>query len=428
MTYKQTLDFMFSKLPMYQRQGDSAYKANLETSLAFDDYLKNPHKNYKTIHIAGTNGKGSVSHMLASILQSAGYKVGLYTSPHLKDYRERIKINGLKISEEYVIKFVSKNNKFILKQKPSFFEMTAFMAFEYFASEKIDIAVIEVGMGGRLDSTNVINPILSIITNIGLDHTKFLGNNLNSIAVEKAGVIKHKTPVIIGKTQAETKAVFLQKAKENNSEIFFADDFYTANYSLFTIDNLQNIFITNNFTKSQKNYFIDLLGDYQKENIITVLKAYDVLKNKITISDDDLKNGIKNTVKNTELLGRWQILSQNPKIICDTGHNYDGIKFIVNQINNTPYKNLHLVLGFVNDKDYKSLINLFPKTAKYYLTKANIPRSLNEDELCNYASSKSLDYTKHKTVSEALANAKNNALTDDLIFIGGSTFIVAEVL
>ncbi len=419
---------MFSQLPMYQRQGSAAYKADLENSVLFDNYLNNPHKNFKTIHIAGTNGKGSVSHMLASVLQVAGYKVGLYTSPHLKDFRERIKINGQKITKDFIINFIENNKPFIDKIKPSFFEMTVFLAFDFFAKQKVDIAVVEVGMGGRLDSTNVINSMISVITNIGLDHTQFLGNTLKKIAVEKAGIIKKSTLVIIGKTQNETFNVFKQKAKEQNSEIYFADKFYKPEYSLITSDNLQNIFYTDLQKKTKTNTVIDLLGEYQKENFVTVLKTLDILKYKLKINNNHINEGLKSVVKNTGLLGRWQILSNNPKIICDTGHNYDGILNNVNQIKNTPYKKLHLVLGFVNDKNFGDLLDLFPDDAEFYFAKANIPRGLDVEQISNYAQKNKLNFKNFKTVNDAFLSAKNNADFNDLIFVGGSTFVVAEVL
>jgi len=413
---------------MYQRQGKAAYKADLENSLLFDNYLKNQHTKFKTVHIAGTNGKGSVSHMLASVLQTAGYKVGLYTSPHLKDFRERIKINGQKITKEFIVNFIEKNKQFITETKPSFFEMTVFMAFDYFAEQKIDIAVVEVGMGGRLDSTNVINPLVSVITNIGLDHTQFLGNTLQKIAEEKAGIIKKSTPVIIGKTQKETIEIFKQKAAEEKSEIYFADKFYKVEYSLITQDNLQNIFYTDLLKNQSENCFIDLLGGYQKENFITALKTLDILKSKLKINKTDIKQGLKNIVKNTSLTGRWQILSHNPKIICDTAHNYDGINSVVNQIKNTPYKKLHLVLGFVNDKKFGNLLDLFPQDAEFYFAKADIPRGLETDIISKYAKNKKLNFKTFTTVNNAFLSAKNNADFNDLIFVGGSTFVVAEVL
>ena len=428
MDYNQTLKFIFNQLPMYQRQGSAAYKADLKNSFLFDNYLKNPHKKYKTIHVAGTNGKGSVSHMLASVLQVAGYKVGLYTSPHLKDFRERIKINGQKISKEFIVNFIENNKNFISEIKPSFFEMTVFMAFVFFATQKIDIAIIEVGMGGRLDSTNVINSKVSVITNIGFDHTQFLGNSLQKIATEKAGIIKTNVPIVIGQTQSKTTEVFKQTAKNKNSKIYFADKSYIANYSLITANDLQNIFITDLQKNNQKNYLIDLLGDYQKQNLITVLKTIDILSSDLKITKNNIEQGLQTIVKNTGLMGRWQILGNNPKIICDTGHNFEGISVIVNQIQNTPYKKLHLILGFVNDKNFNKLIDLFPRDAIFYFAKANIPRGLETNIIANYAKKQNLNFKTFKTVNDAFLSAKNNAKFNDLIFVGGSTFIVAEVL
>jgi len=417
---------MFKQLPMYQRQGKAAYKADLENSILFNDYLGRPNKKFKSIHVGGTNGKGSVSHMLASVLQTAGYKVGLYTSPHLKDFRERIKINGKKISQNKVVEFIEKNKEFITKIKPSFFEMTVFMAFDYFAEQKIDIAVIEVGMGGRLDSTNIINPLISVITNIGFDHTQFLGNTLQKIAIEKAGIIKKNTPVVIGKKQNETIEIFNKKANELKSDIYFSEDMYNIDYSLFTTDDLQNIFITDLQTRQQKNYLIDLLGDYQKQNLITALSTIRVLN--LKINNNHINNGLKNVVKNTGLLGRWQIIGNNPEIVCDTAHNFDGINFIVNQLKNTPYKKLHLVLGFVNDKNFSDLLNLFPNNAFFYFAKANIPRGLDVDIIAKYAKSKNLNYKTFSSVNEAFSEAKQKSEANDLIFVGGSTFVVAEIL
>ena len=417
---------MFKQLPMYQRQGKAAYKADLENSILFNDYLGRPNKKFKSIHVGGTNGKGSVSHMLASVLQTAGYKVGLYTSPHLKDFRERIKINGKKISQNKVVEFIEKNKEFITKIKPSFFEMTVFMAFDYFAKQKIDIAVIEVGMGGRLDSTNIINPLISVITNIGFDHTQFLGNTLQKIAIEKAGIIKKNTPVVIGKKQNETIEIFNKKANELKSDIYFSEDMYNIDYSLFTTDDLQNIFITDLQTRQQKNYLIDLLGDYQKQNLITALSTIRVLN--LKINNNHINNGLKNVVKNTGLLGRWQIIGNNPEIVCDTAHNFDGINFIVNQLKNTPYKKLHLVLGFVNDKNFSDLLNLFPNNAFFYFAKANIPRGLDVDIIAKYAKSKNLNYKTFSSVNEAFSEAKQKSEANDLIFVGGSTFVVAEIL
>ena len=402
MTYQQTLDYLFSRLPMYQRDGVVAYKADIGNIVAASKTLKDPHTKFKSIHIAGTNGKGSVSHMLASIFQEAGYKVGLYTSPHLKDFRERIKINGQMIAKSEVIQFVSKNKTAFEKIDLSFFEFTVALAFHYFAYQKVDIAIIETGLGGRLDSTNIINPELSIITNIGLDHTNLLGETIQKIAKEKAGIIKSNTPIIIGRNQEEIKPIFQNIANEKKAPLKYA----TAH-----------------------NFIADLKGNYQKENINTVVTAIsEIQKQGWNINEDNIKDGLLNTIKNTGLLGRWQILGQNPLIICDTGHNEDGIKVVFNQLKQTPHKNLHVVFGAVNDKDLDTILNLLPKDAKYYFCKPNILRGLDENILKEMASKKDIKGNSCSSVKTALARAKKQAQLEDLIFIGGSTFVVAEVV
>ncbi len=429
MKYKKTLEFLFSQLPMYQRIGKAAYKSDLNNTLALDKYFDHPHKKFKTIHVAGTNGKGSVSHCLAAILQTAAYKVGLYTSPHLKDFRERIKINGNKIPEKYIISFVEQNQNIIKKIKPSFFEITVAMAFDYFAKEEVDIAVIEVGMGGRLDSTNIINPIVSIITNISLDHTQFLGDTIEKIAYEKAGIIKQNIPVVIGETQKFSKQVFVNKANSVNTKIYFADNTYSIDYSMLSTDNKQVFNILKNSEIIYKNLEVDLLGLYQKKNIITVLQTIDIIKDKgININSENIYTGLKNASKITGLLGRWQILGNNPLIVCDTGHNVDSIKNVVYQIKNTAFKQLHIVMGFVNDKNIDEILSLMPKDATYYFTRANIPRALDENILSDKAIAKGLHGEQYHTVEEAFNTAKKNTNKDDLIFIGGSNFIVAEVV
>lgn len=429
MNYKETLDWLFNQLPMYQRQGKAAYKANLDNTLDLDKYFGHPHKKFKSIHVAGTNGKGSVSHMLASVLQESGYKVGLYTSPHLKDFRERIKINGQMVSEDFVVQFVHEHAQKFEEIKPSFFEMTVAMAFEYFSVENIDIAVVEVGMGGRLDSTNIINPELSVITNIGLDHTSFLGNSLGEIAIEKAGIIKKNTPVIIGETQDETKPVFDQIANQNNSEIFYADQRLNIDYEMLSLDNKQVFNIKHNDQIIYENLKLDLLGNYQKKNILTVLTAIELLiKKNFNISKKSIYIGLENVVKNTGLLGRWQVLESNPLIICDTGHNEDGITHVIKQLEQTPHENLHFIFGVVDDKNIETILEMLPKKAMYYFTKANLPRALDQEILKEKALKYQLNGSSYKTVSEALKNAKKNASLNDLIFIGGSTFVVAEVV
>ncbi len=429
MNYQETLIWLYSQLPMYQRQGEAAYKANLNNTLELDEYFDHPHRKFKSIHVAGTNGKGSVSHMLASVLQESEYKVGLYTSPHLKDFRERIRINGQMVSENFVVKFVKDHRAKFEKIKPSFFEMTVAMAFDYFAKENIDVAVVEVGMGGRLDSTNIIHPDLSIITNISLDHTFFLGNSLSEIAKEKAGIIKKDTPVVIGETQTETETSFKNFAQEKQTDIYFADQYYKSEYALLSIDNKQVFNINKNNNIAYSDLKLDLLGTYQKKNLLTVLRSIDLLIEKgYNIKNQAIYNGLERVSKNTSLQGRWQILGFNPTIVCDTAHNLDGITLVLNQLNQTPHKNLHIVVGVVDDKNIGSILEILPKNAKYYFTKANIPRALDQNILKEKANKFDLIGDAYGRVQEAFVSAKENAGVNDLIFIGGSTFVVAEVL
>jgi dihydrofolate synthase/folylpolyglutamate synthase len=405
MTYKETINWLFSQLPMYQRQGKTAFKKDLTNILALAKYLNNPEKKFKSIHIAGTNGKGSTGHMLASILQEAGYKVGLYTSPHLKDFRERIKINGICIRKNCVSNFVKKNKTFLEAQGLSFFEMTVGMAFDYFAKKKVDIAIIEVGLGGRLDSTNIITPEISIITNIGYDHTQFLGNTLSEIAYEKAGIIKRGIPVVIGETHKETLPVFKEKAAQLNSKLFIAEN-----------DN-------NKLPPS------DLKGEYQTHNIKTVLTSVSILKELgWHIDSDNIQKGLLHVVKNTGLLGRWQVLQLQPKIICDTAHNKEGLQYTLKQLAKENYHNLHIVLGVVNDKNLATILPLFPKKATYYFCKAKVPRALDAALLAQKAKTYKLTGNTYPSVNDALKQAKINAGIDDVIYIGGSTFVVAEIV
>ena len=404
MNYNETTDWLFKQLPMYQNQGESAYKANLDNIVILDKYLDFPHRNFKSIHVAGTNGKGSTSHMLASVFQEAGYKVGLYTSPHLKDFRERIKINGEVISECEVVDFVKVNRNFFEENNLSFFEMTVGMAFDYFSNQKVDIAIIEVGLGGRLDSTNIITPELSIITNISLDHTKFLGTTLESIAKEKSGIIKSNIPVVIGQADYKLRLVFNEVAKKNNAEIIFTED--------FRFENLES----------------DLLGDYQVFNMKTVQTAFKILQKSWNLKPVHLKKGLLKTVANTSLLGRWQKLSENPLVLCDTAHNEEGLKIVISQLKKLEYATLHIILGVVNDKDLNKLLPIFPKDAKYYFSKPNVPRGLNETELKNRAKHFQLLGNSYTSVSKALSASKLGAKKNDLIFIGGSTFTVAEII
>jgi len=413
---------------MFQRTGKAAYKANLDTTLALDCYFEHPHQNFKCIHVAGTNGKGSVSHTLASVLQSAGYKVGLYTSPHLRDFRERVKINGEMISEDAVVEFVASHKKKFEELSPSFFEMTVALAFDYFAKEKVDIAVIEVGLGGRLDSTNIIDPLLSVITNISFDHTSLLGNSIPVIAGEKAGIIKNNTPVVIGEKHEETKPVFIDKSSSKSAPILFAEDEYEFVDSDLE-DNYRNITFKDLHTIKQISLTSDLLGVYQIKNIRTALVAINQL-NQIgfNLTEEIIKEGISKIVEQTSLLGRWQRLGDNPRIICDTGHNVAGVSEILKQLGSLEYDKLHMVIGMVDDKDIDEVLSLLPKNAVYYFTKASIPRALNEVLLKEKATKFQLNGDTYENVSEALLAAKMNADKSDLIFVGGSTFVVAEVV
>ena len=405
MTYQETVNWMFKQLPIFQNQGKSAYKSDLTNTILLANHLKNPQQHFKSIHVAGTNGKGSTSHMLASIFQEAGYKVGLYTSPHLKDFRERIKINGKVVSKSFVIGFIKRNKSFFESHQLSFFEMTVGMAFDYFSRQKVDIAIIEVGLGGRLDSTNIITPLVSVITNIGFDHMQFLGNTLEQIAFEKAGIIKPKIPVVIGETLSETKPVFVEIAKKNNSDISFADQ------------------------EISKIFKSDLKGNYQTHNIKTVLQALKkVPKYPFLISEKHIKAGLLNVVKNTGLQGRWQILQHNPKIICDTAHNKEGLTYVMNQLKEENYQNLHIVFGVVNDKDLNSILPLMPKQATYYFCKPNIERGLNVDILKQTFNDYGMKGESFSSVNQALLEAKKNAFENDLIYVGGSTFVVAEIV
>jgi dihydrofolate synthase/folylpolyglutamate synthase len=429
--YTETLQYLFERLPMFHRVGEAAYKNSLENTLKLDEIFGHPHRSYKTVHVAGTNGKGSVSHILAAVFQSAGYKTGLYTSPHLKDFRERIKINGQMISEQEVIEWVenypAKNNLWNLE--PSFFELTAAMAFDYFAKQEVDIAIIEVGLGGRLDSTNIITPEVSVITNIGLDHTNLLGNTLEKIAAEKAGIIKTNVPVVVGLTQNETKQVFIDVAHTKQTNLFFADQEYSASYSMLGLDGKQILNIERNGEMVYPEMKLDLLGFYQTRNVPAVLKTLDILIEKgWQISRENIYDGLANASKSTGLMGRWQIIGNNPLTICDTGHNEDGIRMVVEQIKNTPYKTLHFVFGVVADKNQDAVLSLLPKDAVWYFTRADIPRAMNEKELAQKAAGFGLKGESYPSVKEAFNAAKLNAGKNDLIFVGGSTFVVAEIL
>ena len=405
MNYKDTVSWMFQQLPMYQNKGVSAFKKDLTNIINLSNHLGQPEKRFKSIHVGGTNGKGSTSHMLASVLQEAGYKVGLYTSPHLKDFRERIKINGKVVSKEFVIGFIKRNKTFLEANSLSFFEMTVGMAFDYFAKQQIDIAVIEVGLGGRLDSTNIITPELSIITNIGFDHMEMLGDTLEKISGEKAGIIKQNIPVVIGETHLETQSVFKSKAKLTGSKIYFADQLIKG-----TIES-------------------DLKGSYQKHNIKAVLQSVEVLRHSgFKIPQSQLKRGLLNVTNNTGLQGRWEVLGNNPKILCDTAHNKEGLTYIMQQLKSEAFNKLHIIFGVVNDKDLSSIIPLLPRNATYYLCKPDVQRGLDAEELETIFKKSRLICQAYNSVNDALNNAKSNANKDDLIYVGGSTFVVAEII
>ena len=402
MTYKEIIAWMFAQLPMYQREGATAFKKDLTNILAFSKELNFPERKFKSVHVGGTNGKGSTSHMIASILQDAGFKVGLYTSPHLKNFTERIRINGEEIPKSKVVSFIEQHKGFLQKQQLSFFEMTVGMAFDFFAQENVDIAIIEVGLGGRLDSTNIITPEVSVITNIGLDHTQFLGETLPEIAFEKAGIIKNGVPVIIGETQKEVKTVFLEKAKAMGAAIIFA-------------------------SQDTNTYNTDLLGAYQKKNTRTAVAVIRHL-NEFKVSQNNIQNGLLHVAKNTHLKGRWQLLKETPRVICDTAHNKEGLSLVMDQLQEEHYKELHIVLGVVSDKNLEDILPLFPKNARYYFCKPNVPRGMSEAILYNKSIKFNLVGKKFTSVAKAYKEALLNANQEDIIYVGGSTFVVAEII
>ncbi|WP_431163896.1 bifunctional folylpolyglutamate synthase/dihydrofolate synthase [Flagellimonas beolgyonensis] len=403
MTYKETLDWMFAQLPMYQQKGAAALNAKLDKTIHFAAHLGNPEDKFKSIHVAGTNGKGSSSHMLASILQESGYKVGLYTSPHLKDFRERIKINGQVVDEAFVTEFIAAHKTYLEYHKLSFFEMTVGMTFAYFAQEKVDVAVIEVGLGGRLDSTNIITPEVSLITNIGMDHMQILGDTIEKIALEKAGIIKPNVPVVISERQPETETIFSLIAHQLKSKIVFAED--------------ENI----------RDYQTDLLGDYQKRNVKGVIATIQMLDD-FEVPEAAIADGLQHVVANTGLMGRWQVLRQSPLVVCDTAHNKEGLTYVLTQIAKQSFSKLHIVLGFVNDKDVKGVLKLFPKDAIYYYVRPNMPRGMAVDQLQDMAKEQGLEGQGFQSVQEGLKMAISNAEETDMVFVGGSTFVVAEVV
>lgn len=431
MTYQQTLDFLYSQLPMFHRIGAAAYKADLSNTISLCKVLGNPEKEFKSIHIAGTNGKGSTSHFLASVMQESGYKTGLFTSPHLKDFRERIKINGQMISKNNVTAFVEIHQANFRTIQPSFFEWTFALAAWYFDKEKVDVAVIETGMGGRLDSTNVVKPILTVITNIGMDHMQFLGNTLTEITAEKAGIIKPGIPVVIGETHPETEPVFDRFAKKHQSEIVFADkqvllrETHRTRHSAPLLAAEFHSSITGNAYKLTS----PLSGKYQLKNLATTICALEMLqKTGLAIRNENILSGIRKVISNTGLMGRWQTIARNPLTIADIGHNPDGIREVLGQIALTPHNKLHFVLGVVNDKDVNTMLSKLPLSATYYFCKADIPRGLDATQLSQLAGRFMLQGNVYPGVKQALAAARQAARADDLVIVGGSAFVVAEVV
>lgn len=429
MDYQEVLEYLYNSLPMYHRVGAAAYKTDITNTVKLMNALKHPERSFKAIHVAGTNGKGSVSHFLASVLRNSGYKVGLYTSPHLVDFRERIRINGEMIPEEYVAQFVNDHKSLFEEIEPSFFEMTVGMAFSYFREQMIDIAVVEVGMGGRLDSTNIISPVLSIITNIGIDHTQYLGNSLEAIAAEKAGIIKQEVPVVIGETQSATQRIFAEKAKELNAPIFFADNSFRVEETEQSTNNYMQAVISKN-----DEYYSDiktpLSGKYQLKNLATVSQAVDILKqigyNNIT--DTSFKIGIESVIMDTGLRGRWETMSTNPLIICETAHNEDGIRCLLEKLKEMNYTKVHIIYGCVNDKDYEKILSMLPTNARYYFCKPSVPRGLEVDTLYKSAEKLGLYGYKYNSIADAIDAAKETALDDEIVVITGSIFLVADAI
>ncbi|MBO5749420.1 MAG: bifunctional folylpolyglutamate synthase/dihydrofolate synthase [Bacteroidaceae bacterium] len=424
MTYTETVEYLFNSTPMFQNVGSAGYKEGLDNTITLDNHFDNPHKKFKTIHIGGTNGKGSCSHTIAAILQSAGYKVGLFTSPHLVDFRERIRINGMMIPEQYVIDFVENEKDFFEPLHPSFFELTTALAFKYFAENNVDIAVIEVGLGGRLDCTNIISPILSVITNIGFDHIQFLGNTLEKIASEKAGIIKNNTPVVIGETTPETRTVFIQKATSTNSAIYLAEE----NDIILSHQHSHNGGIDYE-TKTYGTIHGELSGLCQIKNTATILTAINVLtKIGLAIQAENISEGFKHVCKLTGLRGRWEKIEENPITICDTGHNINGLEYIVKQLQQQKYEKLHIVFGMVNDKDIEGVLSIMPKDATYYFCQASVKRAMPSQQLKALAEAHELKGNTFANVLDAYNSARQNASQNDFIYIGGSSFIVADLI
>lgn len=406
MNYQETIDYLYNSTPLFQNVGKDAYKEGLETTLALDEYFGHPHRRFKSVHVAGTNGKGSTSHSLASVLQCEGYKVGLFTSPHLRDFRERIRIDGRMISEEYVVDFVERYREVFEPMHPSFFELTTAMAFKYFADEGVDIAVVEVGLGGRLDCTNIISPLVSVITNISFDHVQLLGNTLENIAGEKAGIIKRGIPVVVGEMVEETRPVFEAKAREMGAELISAEE--------LKWDGQMPVF--------------ELQGDYQEKNLRTILATIQVLRRTQKISDEAVQEGLRSVCERTGLMGRWQTLREQPKTVCDVGHNTGGFEYIVRQLARQKYRTLRIVIGMVNDKDINGVLSMLPKGAEYYFTRAKVARALLPEELQEKAAEHGLKGRCYQSVEDAYDAAVADAKADDFIFIGGSCFVVAEVV
>lgn len=425
MDYRETVEYLYRCVPMFQNIGAQGYKEGLSNTLALDEHFGHPHRSYRTIHVGGTNGKGSCSHTIAAILQSAGYKVGLYTSPHLVSFRERIRVNGEMVSEDYVVRFVEEHRSFFEPLQPSFFELTTAMAFKYFELQQVDIAVVEVGLGGRLDCTNIITPTLSVITNISFDHTQFLGNTLAAIAAEKAGIIKSGIPVVIGESNDETKPVFVAKAEEVNATIIFAEENAEVLKTEHDFENATVQYSTKNFGKIQG----ELTGLCQEKNANTILHAVAQLRQaNLHIADDDVRRGFGNVCEMTGLMGRWQQIKDWPRAVCDTGHNEGGFRYIVRQLEQQDCKRLHIVFGMVNDKDISAVLSMLPENATYYFAKANVHRALDENDLRQRAMHYGLEGNAYPTVVKAYEAALRNAEPDDFVFVGGSSYVVADLL
>jgi dihydrofolate synthase/folylpolyglutamate synthase len=428
--YNKAVSYLLESLPMYQRIGGIAYKTDLLNAHRLDEYFGHQHRFFKTIHIAGTNGKGSVSHMLASVLQHAGYKTGLFTSPHLLDFRERVRVNGTMISKEFITEFTNRHKPIFEKIQPSFFEMSVFLAFAYFVQEQVDFAILETGLGGRLDTTNIITPEISVITNIGLDHTEILGNTLQDIAREKAGIIKEKVPIIIGESQPEIRSIYTTTADERGSAIYFADTYYNIDYQMKNMDGTVTSHFDTCYYWKLTQVSHDLKGFYQKKNIPAVLMTLALLEERETIyiNRDAIHNGLKLVCASTGLMGRWQETGENPLVVCDTAHNTEGFSEIIKQLNETPHKSLHMVLGFVQDKDITAIARQLPKDALYYLCQTDVPRAMKAETLAVFFEKEKLKFQVFGNVADAFVAASKAAIQSDLIYIGGSTFIVADFL